>query len=136
MGNVRSVKQPVPYKHKSGAVIWVGLDQNARLELKDQLVELEKPKSPEFTDERAAHEASAEALAEADGCVPVARDGTRFCPKTCSRNGLFTVGEKGDEHRFRTYADALDYLRKMPTAKWRRPNPKGNWGIVSAVKWE
>jgi hypothetical protein len=24
----------------------------------------------------------------------------------------------------------------MPTAKWRRPNKEGNWGIVSAVRWD
>ncbi|HHS8587353.1 TPA: helix-turn-helix domain-containing protein, partial [Escherichia coli] len=22
------------------------------------------------------------------------------------------------------------------TAKWRRPNASGNWGIVSAVRWD
>ncbi|MCV5690749.1 XRE family transcriptional regulator, partial [Escherichia coli] len=27
-------------------------------------------------------------------------------------------------------------LRGMETAKWRRPNASGNWGIVSAVKWD
>ncbi|RXX44551.1 XRE family transcriptional regulator, partial [Klebsiella pneumoniae] len=26
--------------------------------------------------------------------------------------------------------------RNMKTAKWRRPNSSGNWGIVSAVRWD
>ncbi|ENL5531682.1 XRE family transcriptional regulator, partial [Escherichia coli] len=34
------------------------------------------------------------------------------------------------------FAEALEYLRSMETAKWRRPNPSGNWGIVSAVRWD
>ncbi|QJR82908.1 hypothetical protein CA267_016105 [Alteromonas pelagimontana] len=66
--------------------------------------------------------------------MPYAKDGTAFTPEL-SKNGFFTVGEKGDEQKIGSYEEALHYLRKMDKAKWRRPNPKGNWGIVSAVEW-
>ena len=69
------------------------------------------------------------------GWVPKAKDGTCFTPDLCNNKGLYTVGEKGDEQKFRNYEEALAYLRAMPTAKWRRPNDNGNWGIVSAVQW-
>lgn len=31
---------------------------------------------------------------------------------------------------------AIEYLRSIGTAKLRRPNSRGNWGIVSAVRWD
>ena len=67
--------------------------------------------------------------------APVAKDGSRF-DESCCRGGKYTVGEKGDEKPFISYSKALDYLRRMPVAKWRRPNAAGNWGIVSAAYWE
>ncbi|MGA8147721.1 MAG: hypothetical protein WB870_09115 [Gallionellaceae bacterium] len=51
------------------------------------------------------------------------------------RTGGYTVGEKGHEQTFDSFDCALEYLRAMPVAKWRRPNEAGNWGIVSAVRW-
>lgn len=48
--------------------------------------------------------------------------------------GSFGVGDKAAQKRFATFSEALEYLRSMKTAKWRRPNPSGNWGIVSAVR--
>ena len=63
--------------------------------------------------------------------VPYAADGTCFNPELASsRDGSFAV------KRFGTFSEALEYLRSMETAKWRRPNSAGNWGIVSAVKWD
>lgn len=42
--------------------------------------------------------------------VPFASDGTYFSPSLRSpRAKTFTVGEKGDEIRFHSYQDALDY---------------------------
>jgi len=41
-----------------------------------------------------------------------------------------------DEVKFTDYDEALAYLKEMKSAKWRRPNPKGNCGIVTAVSWE
>lgn len=68
--------------------------------------------------------------------VPYAADGTCFHPGLASsRDGSFGVGDKHDQKRFGTFSEALDYLRSMDTAKWRRPNTSGNWGIVSAVRW-
>lgn len=67
--------------------------------------------------------------------VPQARDGSCFTTALRNARGLYTVGEKGDEQKFRDYPEALSYLKGMSVAKWRRPNQRGNWGIVSAVDW-
>ena len=66
--------------------------------------------------------------------VPVAKDGSVFS-RGLGERGYFQVGAKGDEEKFDTFEAALNALRKMPTARWRRPNAKGHWGIVAAVKW-
>lgn len=72
-----------------------------------------------------------------DLLVPYAADGSCFHPGLAStRDGSFGVGEKAAQKRFGTFSEALEYLRSMETAKWRRPNPSGNWGIVSAVRWD
>jgi hypothetical protein len=51
------------------------------------------------------------------------------------RAGQFTVGEKGDEQRLDSFGEALQALGRMVVPRWRRPNPKGNWGIVSGNRW-
>jgi hypothetical protein len=66
--------------------------------------------------------------------LPVARDGTLFTPET-SRGERFQIGDKGSERYYDNFDEALAALQTMPVAKWRRPNPQGNWGIVSAVEW-
>ncbi len=69
--------------------------------------------------------------------VPYAADGSCFNPGLAStRDGSFGVGDKTAQKRFGTFYEALEYLRSMETAKWRRPNASGNWGIVSAVRWD
>lgn len=69
--------------------------------------------------------------------VPFAADGSCFHPSLAStRDGSFGVGDKTAQKRFDTFSEALKYLRSMETAKWRRPNQSGNWGIVSAVRWD
>lgn len=69
--------------------------------------------------------------------VPYAADGTCFHPGLASsRDGSFGVGDKNAQKRFGSFSEAIEYLRSMETAKWRRMNPSGNWGIVSAVRWD
>ncbi len=69
--------------------------------------------------------------------VPYAKDGTCFNPGLASnRDRSYVVGEADNLKRFLIFEEALDYLRKMETAKWKRPNANGNWGIVSAVRWD
>ena len=67
--------------------------------------------------------------------VPKAKDGTMFDRKSCLRNGNYRVGERGNEKTFKDYLEALNYLKQMKTAVWRRPTPNGNWGGVRAVEW-
>ncbi|EKS6930800.1 helix-turn-helix domain-containing protein [Enterobacter bugandensis] len=69
--------------------------------------------------------------------VPFAADGSCFHPGLAStRDGSFVVGDKASQKRFATFSEALEHLRSMERAKWRRPNQSGNWGIVSAVRWD
>jgi hypothetical protein len=66
---------------------------------------------------------------------PIARDGTVFCIKGYMLGDFCAAGEKGTEGQLSDYQAALGYLRAMPVAKWRRPNPTCNWGITRAVNW-
>ncbi|EPJ56202.1 MAG: hypothetical protein OFPI_00930 [Osedax symbiont Rs2] len=144
---IQKLAVPVNYVHKNGAVIWVELNSEARNSLSkihsseaeiavltsdEKLVEqVNNPKPVSFSNNPNPN-------LDYDpntNTFPVARDGSIFSPTTCSRNGNYTVGEKGDEKKFPDFSVALEYLRKMPTAKWRRPNSNGNWGIVSATEW-
>jgi hypothetical protein len=67
--------------------------------------------------------------------IPVAADGTRFDAITCRRAGGYWVGPKGKEYKFLQFEDALAALNLMTRPSWRRPNKKGNWGIVSSPSW-
>lgn len=140
-----ALPSPVPYRHKSGAVIWVGLDEDVQQAIADQLQSLgwssssdrsELGSSPSITPNRSnqANPHSA-GRAESEAKLPIAKDGSFFCREACWRASGYTVGEKGAEQHFQDFEAALDYLRDMPVAKWRRPNQNGNWGIVSAVDW-
>jgi ASCH domain-containing protein len=155
LADVTTLQEPVPYKHKNGAVTWVELDQGARDQISLQLdrptSELDLAEARPSVGEKAVHAskiidhspASLKGTSFDDeygepsiiGQVPIARNGTVFCPQACLRGGNYTVGEKGDEKQFPDYQAALSYLQKMSVAKWRRPNPAGNWGIVQAVEW-
>lgn len=66
--------------------------------------------------------------------VPVARDGSVFAPALRRSKGYW-IGAKGSESLVPDFLDALATLTQMPLARWRRPNAKGNWGIVSAADW-
>jgi hypothetical protein len=69
--------------------------------------------------------------------VPFAKDGTYFHRGLKrEKNSCYQVGDKGDEKSFERFEDALKYLENMKPPRWRRPNPKGNWGLVTAVRWD
>tara|TARA_R110000851_G_scaffold237966_1_gene390793 strand:+ start:16096 stop:16881 length:786 start_codon:yes stop_codon:yes gene_type:complete len=67
--------------------------------------------------------------------VPKAKDGSVFSVETCNNKGIYTVGSKGEEKKFRNFDEALAFLKAMPTARWRRKNINGTPGIVTAVDW-
>ena len=145
---------PVSYKHPSGAVIWVNLDPDVAVAIQAQRasgstyseVAGEPRVSPRArADEHTAKSANtaAKAMANRDveaarttvgKLVPVAKDGSWFGPHV-GRGGVFQIGEKGAEFRVSGYEAALAQLRTMSPPRWRRPNEKGNWGIVSGVDW-
>ncbi|MBR9869508.1 MAG: ASCH domain-containing protein [Gammaproteobacteria bacterium] len=131
LDEVIPLSYPVKYRHKPGAVIWVELDDAAREALQKTFMGVFPRPSKAVSDSTPAS-----VQGGTDQKIPYARDGSSFCRESCNRNGYFTVGDKGSEQRFANYSAALEYLKRMPTAKWRRPNPKGNWGIVSAIGWK
>ncbi len=47
----------------------------------------------------------------------------------------YDMDEKSRTLRFQTFEEALGYLKSMKPAKCWRPNPNGNWGLVTAVRW-
>lgn len=67
--------------------------------------------------------------------VPVAKDGTHFS-RTCRMTRGYQIGEKGAERCIKSFNEARNELLYMPQAKWRRPNNKGHFGIVTAVEWK
>lgn len=67
--------------------------------------------------------------------VPVARDGSMFTPDLM-RNDAYRIGAKGEEEGIPGFAEALERLNAMAVPRWRRPNEKGLWGIVSGVAWQ
>lgn len=68
--------------------------------------------------------------------VPFAADGTCFNPSLMRpRAKTYAVGEKSATLNFETFDAALEHLRNMRPAKWWRPNAKGQWGLVTAVRW-
>lgn len=153
--DVQVLEKPVSYIHKNGAVTWVSLDEKAVHDLQEQLdslssnslldeIEYTHPVSTLSSSSNSlsfpsqfykSEESVVEAIKSNDYLVPCAKDGTFFSKQICNNKGIYTVGEKGDEQKFRNFEQALSYLKGMPKAKWRRPNQNGNWGIVSAVDW-
>ena len=69
--------------------------------------------------------------------VPYASDGSCFNPSLRRpKSGTYSVGEKSSLVKFDSFEAALAYLKSMKTAKWWRPNENGNWGLVSAMRWD
>lgn len=66
--------------------------------------------------------------------VPVARDGSIFHPGL-HRDGVYVIGPKDAPEEVKDFNTALVALQHADVARWRRPNPKGSWGLISAVEW-
>lgn len=150
MTGVKPLEKPVSYIHKSGAVTWVTLDtaavENIARQLGGELFSINNNEAPKQLTEvfktiqipaaPAAKEIQAiKTLINDFNLVPVAKDGSVFSPDTANNKGTYTVGNKGDEKKFRNFNEALDFLKSMPTARWRRKNSNGTLGIVTAVDW-
>lgn len=66
--------------------------------------------------------------------VPVAEDMSAFRPQLGRKAG-YQIGPKGEERVVEDYFEALERLQAMRVPRWRRPNEKGNWGIVTGTHW-
>lgn len=156
LGNVTPLANPVPYRHPKGAQAFVTLELSTETLIRVEAgkvtprvdkspinlaapirCEVRSAKHPVGLKRLGLSPNEFQALPNAAGLyVPVASDGSYFNPSLRRpRTGNFTVGEKGCELSFEHFDEALNYLRSMSVAKWRRPNAVGNWGIVSAVRW-
>lgn len=68
--------------------------------------------------------------------VPYCKDGSWYHPGLSYADGLYRVGPRGGEHTVESYQQALQLLREMPIACWRRPSAQsGMLGMVSATHW-
>lgn len=74
--------------------------------------------------------------------VPFARDGSYFGPMIYRPTTKeYSVGDKGagNTKRFKSFDEALAYLQAQRTAKkpvkWWRPDGKGQWSLVTAIRW-
>lgn len=145
--NAKPLVKPVAYEHPNGAVIWVNLaDSVAEHMVADHgtscLSGLPGPvQSPVLGLVTKVHpvdrnpaSATPGAVAPGPSMVPVAKCGSWFGPHLSRASG-FTIGAKGEEFRCIDYVEALAALRAMTVPRWRRPNSKGNWGIVAGVDW-
>ncbi|WP_202799818.1 ASCH domain-containing protein [Rhodanobacter fulvus] len=145
--NAKPLVRPVVYHHPNGAVIWVNLaDSVAEQMLADhgtsclaglpRTVQSSIPKSSLDAPQPqvAAKSSTSAGIPEGSSLVPVAKCGNWFGPYL-ARAGKFTIGAKGEEVSYANYDEALSALRTMPVPRWRRPNSKGNWGIVTGVRW-
>jgi len=149
LADVVSLKNPVRYTHKSGAVTWVLLDERTEALVQSaatSTVALQRSSLPVtlVTKHRLPSGSPAvrqsapfpeQTMGYAEALVPVAKDGTWFSPGLKRLSG-YTIGAKGEEIVVEDYQEALKRLRQMSRPHWRRPNPKGNWGIVTGIQWK
>jgi hypothetical protein len=150
MADVKLLDEPVAYIHKNGAVTWVTLDtaavENIARQVDGELLssntdEALKQSSEAFKAIQIPVTSTAKEIQAIKRIeigltlVPVAKDGSVFSPETANNKGVYTVGNKGDQKKFGNFNEALDYLKSMSTARWRRKNSNGTPGIVTAVNW-
>lgn len=116
LNNIERLAQPIPYKHKSGSVIWVKLDASAISALDEVLVRSNQS-LPNFElasiGDMKAQSSRPSTRKIASHSIPIARDGSRFTKNVINNKGMYTVGEKGNELKFSSYDEALGYLRHM-----------------------
>ena len=67
--------------------------------------------------------------------VPVASDGSWFSPAD-QRDGQYYVSNGVDEQRFPDYEDALDFLTRASSPRWRYSDAIGRWRTRAATGWE
>lgn len=137
LSNIAKLMHPIPYQHKSGAVTWVKLGEQAKVieQLEKQIGGLlrqsakqSKPKAQ--ADKKVANiDQSKQWLKQlvdtmpiqsaAKGKYPVADDGAQFVSDSIFKDGLIHLMKGEQEYRFESYASALSALRRDKTIQWR-----------------
>lgn len=108
----------------------------SKLEKKDRLVLVPVALALSLSLQRRGFNATEEEEREGMILVPVTSSRDFFNYQCRNRNG-FRIGLKGAEFIVDDVTTALSELKTMrPKAYWRRKNTSGNWGIVSAMRWE
>lgn len=133
--NVASLPSPIPYQHPNGAVVWVRLPDDVVQGIDRPRVSGRHCQAAEVgkIDEMSDRAVCFELGSRDEFFVPVAKDGTWFSPGLF--RGGYRIGPKGEERVVADYIDAVRNLNEMTSPCWRRPNAKGNWGIVTGVAW-
>lgn len=146
LNDAKPLLRPVAYDHPNGADIWVNLaDSVAEQMVTDHgtscLAGLPRPvpilrpaSKGEPTAALIPAPTHVAAMPSGVSLVPVAKCGSWFGPHL-ARAGRFAIGAKGEEQPYTDYYEALAALRAMTVPRWRRPNSKGNGGIVAGIRW-
>ena len=133
LSEIEPLAQPVPYKHASGSVIWVKLDQDAVNRL--AVANSSQIATPHFdTDDSYTEPHDPEFVRMIT--VPYARDGSYFCRHRSLIGGSYFIESKHGSLEFTDYDEALDYMRNMSVARWCRPTDQSTCEILSAVEWK
>ncbi len=67
---------------------------------------------------------------------PYSADGSTLDESCRYKDGYFRIGPTGDHQKVRSLPDALNLLKKLEVARWRRPSAtSGKLGTVTAVRW-
>jgi ASCH domain-containing protein len=133
LSEIEPLAQPVPYKHASGSVIWVKLDEEAINRLAAaRTSQISAPASEAVDSYTESHDPEFVRMI----AVPYARDGSYFCRHQSSIDGRYFIESKHGSLEFTDYDEALDYMRNMSVARWYRPTDQSTCEIVSAVEWK
>jgi transcriptional regulator with XRE-family HTH domain len=110
-----------------------------RFEMLETLARALGVKPSQLLEPPAALDAPAKPKKRAKTVVLVPFDKTGHCFNPTLRQkmtGEFAVGGKSARKKFKSFAEALVYLRTMKPAQWPRPNERGGEGVVTAVEWK
>ncbi|WP_052013443.1 ASCH domain-containing protein [Paraglaciecola mesophila] len=157
LSDILRFSKPIPYKHKSGSVIWVKLmDQPDVLEcVKTELVAKIAAAENALDEAKRTSEKSGPIIINAiatkvemklilldkkaqpgsAGKVPLSVRGKVFNQNLCSKDGLYHIKLSSKEYRFESSSAALNALRKVESAKWATFDKRGRRAWQTTNEW-